>query len=52
MYRLVKKLKILKKPLKDLDWKEGNVFERVERLKKELSDCQKLVDANPHDKKA
>ncbi|GJZ66378.1 RNA-directed DNA polymerase, eukaryota, reverse transcriptase zinc-binding domain protein [Tanacetum coccineum] len=46
MYRVVQNMKILKKKLKQLSWKNGNVFEKAENLRKEV---QKEVDMLPHD---
>ncbi|GJS77046.1 RNA-directed DNA polymerase, eukaryota, reverse transcriptase zinc-binding domain protein [Tanacetum coccineum] len=44
LYKLVTKLKILKKPLNHLNWKNGNLTEKVERLSKELKeDEEKLL---------
>lgn len=33
MYKVVKKLKALKKPLNSLNWKNGNLFEKVIKLR-------------------
>ncbi|GJR74233.1 RNA-directed DNA polymerase, eukaryota, reverse transcriptase zinc-binding domain protein [Tanacetum coccineum] len=52
MYRLVKKLKQLKKPLNKLSWNQGNVFENVRKLKEVLKMDQEVVDRNPFDDKA
>ena len=41
MYQVTQKLKLLKKPLKKLNWKNGNLFEKVESLKMKLEDAQK-----------
>ncbi|GJW99057.1 RNA-directed DNA polymerase, eukaryota, reverse transcriptase zinc-binding domain protein [Tanacetum coccineum] len=44
LYKLVTKLKNLKKPLNHLNWKNGNLTEKVERLSKELKeDEEKLL---------
>ncbi|GKB13443.1 RNA-directed DNA polymerase, eukaryota, reverse transcriptase zinc-binding domain protein [Tanacetum coccineum] len=51
MYKIVKKLKKLKGPLKKLSWSKGNVFENVSKLKEKLSNVQAHVDKNPHDEK-
>ncbi|GJT58055.1 RNA-directed DNA polymerase, eukaryota, reverse transcriptase zinc-binding domain protein [Tanacetum coccineum] len=51
MYRFVKKLKLLKKPLNKLSWSKGNVFENVKQLRKKLKIIQAEVDKCPHDKK-
>ncbi|GKA48560.1 RNA-directed DNA polymerase, eukaryota, reverse transcriptase zinc-binding domain protein [Tanacetum coccineum] len=42
-------MKILKKKLKQLSWKNGNVFEKAENLRKEVKEVQKEVDMFPHD---
>nr|GFC42086.1 hypothetical protein [Tanacetum cinerariifolium] len=49
-FRLIKKLKNLKKPLRKLSWSQGNVHDRVNILKDELKKCQEAVDKNPFDK--
>ncbi|GJY45431.1 RNA-directed DNA polymerase, eukaryota, reverse transcriptase zinc-binding domain protein [Tanacetum coccineum] len=51
MYRLIKKMKTLKKPLKALSWSHGNVYDRVRALKDELNSKQKDADENPFDLK-
>nr|XP_043637991.1 uncharacterized protein LOC122608993 [Erigeron canadensis] len=48
MYKLVQKLKKLKKPLNKLSWSTGNVYERVIQLKGKLKKDQAVVDTNPH----
>nr|GEW98105.1 RNA-directed DNA polymerase, eukaryota, reverse transcriptase zinc-binding domain protein [Tanacetum cinerariifolium] len=52
MYRLIKKMQNLKKPLKALSWSHGNVYDRSKSLKDELNTRQKDVDKNPFDSKA
>nr|GFC21014.1 hypothetical protein [Tanacetum cinerariifolium] len=49
MYRLVKKLKKLKRPLNKLNWNQGNVYEKVRKLKEILKKDQEVVDKNPSD---
>nr|GEY28435.1 RNA-directed DNA polymerase, eukaryota, reverse transcriptase zinc-binding domain protein [Tanacetum cinerariifolium] len=44
MYRLVKKLKALKPHLNKLNWKNGNLFEKVTILKTKLHDVQRRID--------
>nr|GEV16136.1 RNA-directed DNA polymerase, eukaryota, reverse transcriptase zinc-binding domain protein [Tanacetum cinerariifolium] len=44
MYRIVQKMKTLKRKLKQISWKNGNVFERVEKLRIEVKKCQNDVD--------
>ncbi|XP_071695720.1 uncharacterized protein [Rutidosis leptorrhynchoides] len=50
MFRVVKKLKAMKKDLKKLNWANGNVFSNVAALKVKLQKIQAEVDAKPHDK--
>ncbi|GJR91055.1 RNA-directed DNA polymerase, eukaryota, reverse transcriptase zinc-binding domain protein [Tanacetum coccineum] len=47
MYRVVQKLKVLKKPLNQLNWQNGNLFEKVNILKEKLKEAQSEVDADP-----
>ncbi|GKE94533.1 hypothetical protein Tco_1579388 [Tanacetum coccineum] len=47
MYKVVQKLNLLKKPLNQLNWQNGNLFERVNALKEKLKDAQSKVDADP-----
>ncbi|GJT64030.1 RNA-directed DNA polymerase, eukaryota, reverse transcriptase zinc-binding domain protein [Tanacetum coccineum] len=49
MYRIVQKMKVLKRKLKKLSWENGNVFERVENLRVKVKECQAKVDKFPHD---
>ncbi|XP_071715168.1 uncharacterized protein [Rutidosis leptorrhynchoides] len=49
MYCLLKKLKGLKKDLKQLNWINGDTFVRVNTLKQELKDIQIQIDSHPHD---
>ncbi|GJX34584.1 RNA-directed DNA polymerase, eukaryota, reverse transcriptase zinc-binding domain protein [Tanacetum coccineum] len=51
MYKLVKKLKILKGPLKKLAWKNGNMFQYVKALEEDLKKAQIKVEENPFDAK-
>nr|GEU51937.1 RNA-directed DNA polymerase, eukaryota, reverse transcriptase zinc-binding domain protein [Tanacetum cinerariifolium] len=48
MYRVVKKLKLMKPCTSKLSWKDGNIFERVTRLKDCLKNIQAEVDKYPH----
>ncbi|XP_071713436.1 uncharacterized protein [Rutidosis leptorrhynchoides] len=50
MFRVVKKLKLLKKELNRLNWKNGNIFTKVKELKEKLKKSQAEVNANPCDK--
>ncbi|GJZ89579.1 RNA-directed DNA polymerase, eukaryota, reverse transcriptase zinc-binding domain protein [Tanacetum coccineum] len=47
MYRLVKKMKTLKKPLRKLLHDQGNLHDRVNKLRIELDEFQKAVDLDP-----
>ncbi|GJW04434.1 hypothetical protein Tco_1563290 [Tanacetum coccineum] len=46
MFRLVKRLRGLKKPLRKLLHAQGNIHERVNRLRHELDEVQKALDIN------
>lgn len=48
MYKVVKKMKMLKSKLTKLSWQNGNVFQRVVKLRNKLENIQKEVDMNPH----
>ncbi|GJW92197.1 retrovirus-related pol polyprotein from transposon TNT 1-94 [Tanacetum coccineum] len=48
MYQVVKKLKSLKDPLNRLGWSKGNIFKRVENLRKQLQEVQSSIDADPY----
>ncbi|GJU35720.1 RNA-directed DNA polymerase, eukaryota, reverse transcriptase zinc-binding domain protein, partial [Tanacetum coccineum] len=48
MFSLVSKLKMLKKPLRKLNFDQGNLFANVERLRMELSSIQAAMVSNPH----
>ncbi|GKE75511.1 hypothetical protein Tco_1537552, partial [Tanacetum coccineum] len=49
MFRVVQKMKALKGKLKQISWKNGNVFERVKKLRIEVKKWQNEVDRFPHD---
>nr|GEX98194.1 hypothetical protein [Tanacetum cinerariifolium] len=49
MYRVVQKLKNLKRKLKQLSWKNGNVVLRAEKLREKVRESHKEVDMFPHD---
>ncbi|XP_021985761.1 uncharacterized protein LOC110881945 [Helianthus annuus] len=49
MLQVVKKLRVLKKPLRSLLAKQGNIHEKVKGLRKELDEIQLRIDANPSD---
>ncbi|GJS35094.1 RNA-directed DNA polymerase, eukaryota, reverse transcriptase zinc-binding domain protein, partial [Tanacetum coccineum] len=48
MYKLVQKLKAMKFHMKNLNWKHGNLYERVESWKVKLKNVQMQVDKDPH----
>ncbi|GJW00158.1 RNA-directed DNA polymerase, eukaryota, reverse transcriptase zinc-binding domain protein [Tanacetum coccineum] len=50
MFKVTRKLKALKKPLKILAWKDGDLFENVKILREKLKDIQKRIDTEPHNK--
>ncbi|GJY95063.1 RNA-directed DNA polymerase, eukaryota, reverse transcriptase zinc-binding domain protein [Tanacetum coccineum] len=50
MYKVVQKLKTLKKPLRNLNWKNGNVFEKMQNLKQSLYDIQRQLDGDSFNK--
>ncbi|XP_071699756.1 uncharacterized protein [Rutidosis leptorrhynchoides] len=47
MFQVVKKLRWLKKPLRNLMWKKGNLHIRVTKLKTELDEAQTALDICP-----
>ncbi|PWA59001.1 RNA-directed DNA polymerase, eukaryota, Reverse transcriptase zinc-binding domain protein [Artemisia annua] len=47
MYRVLKRLKGLKSPFRKLLHNQGNLHERVDRLRKELDEVQKAIDKDP-----
>ncbi|GKB33315.1 hypothetical protein Tco_0872716 [Tanacetum coccineum] len=47
MFKVVKKLKVLKKPLRKLLYDQGNLHENIKHLRHELDAAQKALDANP-----
>ncbi|GJV92055.1 putative RNA-directed DNA polymerase, eukaryota, reverse transcriptase zinc-binding domain protein [Tanacetum coccineum] len=49
MYRVVTKMKALKKPLRKLLESHGNLHDRVNSLRTELDEVQKALDRNPLD---
>ncbi|GJR98086.1 RNA-directed DNA polymerase, eukaryota, reverse transcriptase zinc-binding domain protein [Tanacetum coccineum] len=48
MFKLVKKLKYLKPSMNELSWKNGNIFDRVEKMRNMVKEKQRLLDLNPH----
>ncbi|GKC69664.1 RNA-directed DNA polymerase, eukaryota, reverse transcriptase zinc-binding domain protein [Tanacetum coccineum] len=47
MFRVVKKLKALKKPINRLNRKNGNIFVKVEKLREDLKQAQVNIEKNP-----
>nr|GFB10490.1 hypothetical protein [Tanacetum cinerariifolium] len=47
MFQVTQKIKLLKKPLRKLLHDQGNLHERVDRLRLELDAVQKALDADP-----
>nr|GEW92336.1 hypothetical protein [Tanacetum cinerariifolium] len=47
MFKVVSKMKLLKKPLQKLLQDQGNLHERVNKLRSELDEVQKAFDKNP-----
>nr|GEW54557.1 hypothetical protein [Tanacetum cinerariifolium] len=47
MFRVVKKLKLLKKPLRKLLYEKGNLHDNVVHLRKEPNNVQTMLDADP-----
>ncbi|XP_021987007.1 uncharacterized protein LOC110883597 [Helianthus annuus] len=47
MFRVVKKLRSLKQPIRSLLRQQGNLHERVSNIRKELDDLQSKVDKDP-----
>ncbi|GKA73603.1 RNA-directed DNA polymerase, eukaryota, reverse transcriptase zinc-binding domain protein [Tanacetum coccineum] len=50
MFKITRKLKALKKPLIDLAWKNGDLFENVSDLRDKLKEIHKQIDIDPHNK--
>ncbi|GJU26662.1 sodium/hydrogen exchanger 6 [Tanacetum coccineum] len=51
MYQVVQRLKLLKKSLRKLLFDQGNIIENVKRLRHELDEVQRALDADPHNVK-
>ncbi|GKG24333.1 hypothetical protein Tco_0394961, partial [Tanacetum coccineum] len=47
MFRVVKRLKLMKKPLRKLLFDKGNLHSNVSRLRNELDQVQMLLDKDP-----
>nr|GEZ35754.1 RNA-directed DNA polymerase, eukaryota, reverse transcriptase zinc-binding domain protein [Tanacetum cinerariifolium] len=50
MFQLVKKLRNLKVHLKKLAWQNGNLFEKVEKIRDNLKNIQRDIDKDPYNK--
>ncbi|GJT84543.1 hypothetical protein Tco_1066260 [Tanacetum coccineum] len=50
MFQTVKKLRSLKRDLKKLTWKNGNIFDNVISLKNKMKEIQTTIDKDPYDK--
>ncbi|GJV80028.1 RNA-directed DNA polymerase, eukaryota, reverse transcriptase zinc-binding domain protein [Tanacetum coccineum] len=50
MFKTIKKLKELKRELRNLTWKDGNVFYRVKTLKNQLVEIQSKINKKHNDK--
>ncbi|XP_022040576.1 uncharacterized protein LOC110943128 [Helianthus annuus] len=47
MYQVVMKMKLLKTPLRKLFFQQGNLHENVKKARKELDECQLVMDQDP-----
>ncbi|GKB26396.1 RNA-directed DNA polymerase, eukaryota, reverse transcriptase zinc-binding domain protein [Tanacetum coccineum] len=50
-FRVVKKLKAIKQPMRKLNWKNGNLTEKVEVCMEELKASQRDMAENPHNER-
>ncbi|GJY60420.1 RNA-directed DNA polymerase, eukaryota, reverse transcriptase zinc-binding domain protein [Tanacetum coccineum] len=50
MFKVVKRLRSLKNPLNQLNWKHGNLFEKTIELRTKLQEAQSEVDKDPYNK--
>ncbi|GKA39074.1 RNA-directed DNA polymerase, eukaryota, reverse transcriptase zinc-binding domain protein [Tanacetum coccineum] len=50
MYKLVKKMKNMKRPLNKIAWKDGNLFKKVKTLEENLKKAQIAVEADSNNK--
>ncbi|GKF40926.1 hypothetical protein Tco_0124268, partial [Tanacetum coccineum] len=50
MFKVVKNLKLLKRHLKALAWKNGDIFEKVKDLRDRLKEIQIKLDKDPSEK--
>nr|GEU70550.1 hypothetical protein [Tanacetum cinerariifolium] len=48
MYKVIKRLKVLKKPLRKLLYDHGNIHDNVKKLRKELDEAQIELDSDPN----
>ncbi|PWA52898.1 RNA-directed DNA polymerase, eukaryota, Reverse transcriptase zinc-binding domain protein [Artemisia annua] len=47
MFKVVSKLKVLKKPFRSMLFREGNIHEKVTKLRHELDEVQRALDLDP-----
>ncbi|GKE66399.1 hypothetical protein Tco_1520560 [Tanacetum coccineum] len=47
MFKVVKRLKLIKKPLRKLLYDHGNIYDTVDKLRHELDEAQKALDSVP-----
>ncbi|XP_071704100.1 uncharacterized protein [Rutidosis leptorrhynchoides] len=52
MFKVVKRMRMLKKPIRKLMWKKGNLHQNVIDMRKNLDEAKKWLDDNPHDSDA
>ncbi|GJT35991.1 RNA-directed DNA polymerase, eukaryota, reverse transcriptase zinc-binding domain protein [Tanacetum coccineum] len=50
MFQIVKRIRSLKRGLKKLIWKNGNIFDNITSLKNKLKEIQIEIDKDPRDK--
>nr|GEW08284.1 hypothetical protein [Tanacetum cinerariifolium] len=50
-FRLVKRLKNMKYPLNQLNWKEGNVYDRVEKCRERIKKAQHDMEKEPQNER-
>ncbi|GJY41345.1 RNA-directed DNA polymerase, eukaryota, reverse transcriptase zinc-binding domain protein [Tanacetum coccineum] len=50
MFQLMKKMRNLKIHLRKLSWQNGNLFEKVEKVRENLKNIQRDIDRDPYNK--
>nr|GEU79023.1 hypothetical protein [Tanacetum cinerariifolium] len=48
IFKVVKRLKSLKKPMRKMLFDHGNIYDNVKKLRHELDDAQKALDSDPN----